>query len=242
MSRFNNENAGELAKHAFKLRVDDPEQEQRKTREAAPLLGKEVQLLMVLREAEQAYDEWIDSAPVRNQVQQLIATFPRDCERLRKHLQRVLDCWSGMREYEGQYELACRVPDLEARDDVSRLIRRIDETLRQMLLGAQSGSEDVQFSYPGRPPGKAKSGVSLVALEEFTKVVRAFWVKEVSDVFGYDQTTIFDDPKDANKGRREPTSAAARLIEGAARILDPRYNLGNVRQVMEAVYRNPEPN
>jgi hypothetical protein len=110
-----------------------------------------------------------------------------------------------------------------------------------MLLAAESGSEDERFSYPGRPRGKGETGASLVALEEFTKVVRAFWIKEVSDVFGFDQATVFDETADPKNGRRKPASAAARLIAGAAEILDPRYSLGNVRQVMEAVHRDPEP-
>jgi len=58
----------------------------------------------------------------------------------------------------------------------------------------------------------------------------------VSDSFGYDEGTL-----DQEDGRREPTSAAARLIMGAARILDTRYTLSNVREVMEAVYRDPQP-
>ncbi len=63
MSRFNEKDAAELARRAFRFRVDDPEEEQCKAKKAAPLLGKEVQLLVALREAEQAYDEWIGELP-----------------------------------------------------------------------------------------------------------------------------------------------------------------------------------
>lgn len=241
MSRFNDQNTSELAKEAFKLRVDDTKEAQLKAKSTAPLLGKEMQLKAALQEAEQAFDEWVKLAPVRSQVQQLIATFPKDCERLRKQLHRVQACWSAMREYEGQYELACRIPELETRDDVIEFISSIDKTLQLLLSGAQSGSEDPRFSYPGRPPGTAGSGASLIALEEFTKVVRAFWIREVSEVFGFDQATVFDEKADSVKGRLVPTSAAARLMAGAAEILDRRYILGNVRQAMETVYRSPEP-
>ena len=145
-----------------------------------------------------------------------------------------------MKGYGGQYDLARRVPDLETRDDVSGFIRRIDEPLQQMLLGAQSGSEEVRFTYEGRPPGKAKSGASLTALEEFTKVLRAFWIREVSDTFGFNQTRVFDETTDAHKGRREAASPAARLLVGAAKILDPRYNLGSVKHALGIAYKKPE--
>jgi hypothetical protein len=97
------------------------------------------------------------------------------------------------------------------------------------LLGAQSGSADETFSYIGRPDG------SLAALGEFTKIVRSFWIGETSERFGYDEETTFNQKKD---GQREATSAAARLVEGAAKILNARFDLGKVREVMEAVNRD----
>jgi hypothetical protein len=236
MSRFNDENTAQLARHAFKLRVDDPEEKQRKAKEAAPLRGKEAQLLAALREAEQVYEEWLELEPRRDQLRRSISTLPTDCEKLAKHLQSALACWSKMSE-DNRYELAARSPN---RGTVEEVTRRFDSTLTEMLSCAQRGSTEVNFSWRGRPR-KSRAGMSLVALEEFTKVVRAFWVEEVSPVFGFDQTTIIDETTDANKGRREPASAATRLIEGAAKILDPRYNLSNVRQVMESVYHDPQP-
>jgi hypothetical protein len=230
MSRFNKENVAHLAQHAFRLRIDDSMEERRKAELGAPLLGKERKLLAPLQNAEKTYEEWLVLGPIRSRQQRLISKFPHHSKRLRGHLQRVLACWSEMHEYGGQYELACRVTDASTTDDSHDLVRRIDDTLRQLLLGARSGSTDKTFSYIGRPDG------SLAALGEFTKVVRSFWIDETSERFGYDEETTFNNQKD---GRREATSAAARLVEGAAKILHPQFDLGKVREVMEAVNRDP---
>ena len=61
-------------------------------------------------------------------------------------------------------------------------------------------------------------------------------MKEVDFVFGFDDTSMDHiDPK-----LREATSAAARLVFAAAKILDERCTLANVEEVMTAVRTSPE--
>ena len=123
--------------------------------------------------------------------------------------------------YGGQYELVCNAVNFETTAEAYGFIQNIDDLLRTMVAGAQTGSQQEKLTYRGRP-------AVHTALEEFTKVVRSFWIEEVEDKFGYDEDT-FNQEDD----RREPISAAARLIMGAAKILDRRYTLGNVREVIE---------
>ena len=243
MSRFDKENVGELAKVASRFRVDDSDEERRRAAESAPLLGKELKLLAALREAEEAYEEWLQLGPALTKVRQLVKNFPADCDRLKKNVEPVLARWSAMTQYGGDEEIACRVPNLKTREEVNAFICSVDramETLK-LLMTAETGSEDERFAYRGSPGGKSNSSDALIApLKEFTKVVRTFWLKEVSDQFGFDETTVVDETTNRD-GRREPASAAARLIAGAAKILDARYDLGNVRHAMQSVRRDPQP-
>jgi hypothetical protein len=238
MSRFNTENASELAKEAFRLRIDDSAEDQRNEKAAAPLLGKEEKLLYALRRAEEAYEETLLLDPVRDKMRLTLRSLPRDCRKLSKHLRNALACWSAMRNYGGQYELVMRFPDVESLDGANELTSRIDETLQQLLSAAEWVSEEELPSYRGRPSGRSREGLSLFALEEFTKVLRAFWLEEkISGVFGFDQGT----QDHIDDGERVATSAAARLIERAAKVLDENYDLGHVRQAMENVYAQPVP-
>jgi hypothetical protein len=238
MSRFDDRNVGALVKRAYLIPVDASREIRRRAKETAPLLGKEVQLLAVLQSAEETYNEWLELGASLYQQQRLMSNFPKDCDTLTNHLSKVLDCWHAMRNYGGQYELACRIQDHAA--DVKAFIQRTDsamQTLTDVLRGAQSGSDDMRFSYTGRPPGQSKSGASAVALLEFTKVVRAYWIENISKTFRFTETTL-----DHLDSRRFATSAAARLMEGAATLLDRRYTLGNVREAMEAAFKDPRPN
>jgi hypothetical protein len=230
MSRFNLDNAAELARQSYRLRVNDSEGERAIARAASPLLGKEERLLEVLRDAETTFDEWQEGlGQARRQTQKLLGSYPQDCKRLIKHLENVRTCWGNMQAYGGQYALACNAVSFETTAEANDFIQNFDDLLQKMLAGAQTGSQQKKVSYRGRP-------AAHVALKEFTKVVRSFWVEAVPEKFGYDDGTL-----DQEDGRLEPTSAAARLIMGAARILDSQYTLGNVREVIEAANNDPQP-
>jgi hypothetical protein len=230
MSRFNLENAAELAKQSYRLRVNDSDRERAKAMAASPLLGKGARLLEVLRDAETTFDEWQEGlGQARRQTQKLLGSYPQDCKRLIRHLENVRTRWGSMQAYGGQYALACNAVSLDTTAEAYDFIRSIDDLLQKMLAGAQTGSLQKKVSYRGRPP-------THVALVEFTKIVRTFWVEEVAEKFSYDDGTL-----DQEDGRLEPTSAAARLIMGAARILDSQYTLGIVREVIEAANRDPQP-
>jgi hypothetical protein len=192
-------------------------------------------LLAVLQEGEEVYEEWLEFEPRRDQLRRAMSVFPSKCNELANKLQKTLACWHDMGK-DNQYALAARGSNCASEQEVAQ---RFESTLREMILCAQSGSTELSVSWRGRPK-KSTTGASLEALTEFTKVIRAFWIdKKIPDAFGFDKITIFDETTDANKGRDEAASAAARLIEGAAKILDPRYTLSNVRQVMESVNRDP---
>lgn len=230
MSRFNLENAAELARQSYRLGVNDSDGERAIAMAASPLLGKETRLLEVLCDAETTFDEWqAGLGQARRQQQKLLASYPPDCKRLMKHLEKMRTCWESMQAYGGQYELACNSTNFETSAEAYGFIQNVDDLLQTMLAGAQAGSRQKKLSYRGRP-------AAHIALEEFTKVVRSFWIEEVEDKFGYDEDTL-----DQEDGRREPISAAARLIMGAARILDSQYTLGNVREVIGAANRYPQP-
>lgn len=231
MSRFNLDNAAELAKQSYRLDVNDSEGKRALAMAAAPLLGKEVWLLEVLRDAETTFDEWQEGLGlVRRQQLKLLGTYPRDCRHLIKQLQNVNAIWSRMQDYSGQYELACHAVNFETSADAYDFIQNVDQLLEKLLAGAQIGSQQKTLSYRGRP-------AENLALEQFVKVVRSFWVEAVSEKFGYDEDTL-----DQEDGRREPISPSARLIMGAARILDSQYTLGNVREVMQGLKRkHPAP-
>jgi hypothetical protein len=234
LSRFNEQNTRELAKRAVRLGVQDSARAQRVHDRATPL--DEVQFGAVLREAEEFYDDWLDFEPVLKRERKLIARFPTDCEKLEKHIQSIIKCWFRMGEYRGHHELASML-DLTREDEIE-FIQRTMKTLQQMLRGAELGAAtSAGFSYRGSP-GKS-SGPSLEALKQFTKVVRRFWIREVSESFGYEEARVFDEKADPDQGRREPVSAAARLIDGAAAILDKRYTIGHVREAVEAANRDP---
>jgi hypothetical protein len=237
MSRFNDRNVSKLARKAYQYPIDGFKEDRRRAREAAPLLGKEARLLVILQEAEQTYDEWLELSALRKKTQQLMAAFPHDCKTLTKSLQIVIDCWRQMDRYEGKYELACRI--MSTREEVDAFVREADsamETLQNVLRGAASGATDPYFTYRGTPVGTSNSGAPLEALKEFTKVVRRFWIDEISNAFNYADKTL-----DQFDGRRFATSAAARLIERAAKILDERFTIGSVRDAMETARRDPQP-
>jgi hypothetical protein len=230
MSRFNPENAAEIARQSYVLRVDDTEEDRIRAMSESLLLGKEERLLEVLRDAETTFDEWLELGPARRMVQKSMGSFPRDCDRLMKHLRHITSCWSGMRQYDGQYELVCNAGNFETSDEVLIQARKIDDALQLMLAGAHRGMQQQRHSYPGAPGG------SNAALAEFTKIIRLFWLAEISDSFGYNESTL-----DQVDGRRVPTSAAARLVFEAAQILDGRHTLGSVREAIETANEEKDP-
>src|SRR5204863_1470091 len=103
MSRFDLNIAAELAKQSYRFRVDDSAQEREGAMRTSPLLDKEQRLLEVLQGAEETFDEWETLGPARRRQQDLTAKLPKDCERLLNYLKQVTDCWSEMRQYDGQY-------------------------------------------------------------------------------------------------------------------------------------------
>jgi hypothetical protein len=240
MSRFSNEIARKLALNAFRYRVRDydspeeqSEEEQAKGEFSAPLMGKENKLLDALRVAEKIYDDCLEEFLCLQKIRELNSSFPVNCQRLATHLERTLLCWERMGD--SQLELTFRASDCKHPKET---VQRFDETLRQMLSCAQMGAKEKPFSLlPGPPAGIGRNKLPLAPLIEFTKAVREFWLNErIGTSFAYTYTSM--DHK--GRKRREATSPAARLVWGAAKFLDARCSLGNVREAMEAASKNPE--
>ncbi|WP_029583846.1 hypothetical protein [Bradyrhizobium sp. URHD0069] len=233
MSRFSDEIARQLARDTFTYRIKHyaSPTEQAEAESPGPLVGKEDELLHALQAAEQIYDQFLEEFLCLEKMRALDAAMPKRCEELATHLERALSCWSEMagRQLELIYTFGEPQPE--------RAVQRFEQALRQMISCARFRAEEPRLPPKvGRPRGKGLSGVPLLPLEEFTKVLRQFWIQETGSRFWFAETSM--DHIDSEL--REPTSAAARLVWGAAKILDERCTLSNIKEVMAAVSKYPQ--
>jgi hypothetical protein len=243
MTAFTMDLAHRLADGAFRFRPhrfsNSPEEQKKMGKAHRPLLGKEQSLLNALREAEERYREWSGEIRALKAMRRSDDQLRRDCDTLLGHLQQARLCLShfGNASRDGVDAIASGVGF-----DFSKL----QSVLRRATYIAKVGSED-PLSQDGQrlrmKPSKrrgrklniGRNYVELIPLEEFAKVLKSFWVRETDQSFSFEaQLATWRRPID-----REPTSAAARLLYDAGRILEPRLEVGHIEHIMRNIKHNP---
>jgi hypothetical protein len=186
-------------------------------------------LRAALREAAKVYSEALQLDRCRYADRRMLSSVHRDCKKLRSRLTATQNCWSNIGRYGGKEEIARFSADYDA----DSLIELFENAIRLMIQSAEWCSSEEQFSWRGRP-SRSKSGINLFALTEAVKVVRAFWVEEISPAFIFGYVGAH-----SKKARKQLNAATLLVLRAAQRFLDSRCNLGNVRRAMEAARREP---
>lgn len=213
MSKFSGEKAREFAKQAF-------------GKAEHPLVGKTDGLLEALTAGEALYVQW------RDEIEALKKLRNADADRFQRFLgflesaRRALGSLNDLDEIT-RAELA----SIASARGVS--LEQIEKSFEEAIACAHEG---IVAPFPrsptqrGRKLGIGKIGLCVVPLEEFAKVLRNFWEKEVEGL-------KFSFHEERNARARVPASAAARLLFEASRELDRRIAVSHIEYVMKAIKR-----
>jgi hypothetical protein len=235
MSVFTPANTQELAAIAFRFRVkfNSPEEQAERGQAHRPLVGKEDELLKALRAGEQRYSECRQELKAIRKLRKSENELPVLCADMARKLNSIKDDLTEL-DVVSREELdsAAQCQGSSIEEMHARL-----EKLLEWLIGGAEVYLPHQQKMPGRTRGAGNSGVLRLPLEEFAKELRNFLRSpEVGVAFRFDAVPR----QDLENGRRELTSATARLLYEAARLLDPRVEVVDIEAVMRAVKRNPE--
>jgi hypothetical protein len=197
-----------------------------------PLVGKEDELLASLRKGERRFYDWnrhLESAKALGSWKE---EFPSRCAIIASLLHKTK---RGLNDL-----------DKVSRDELDSIARtigsswsemqtRIDELLHWLRQGI--GNPSFGRKKSGSLKGTSKKGVVRSPFEEFAKELRIFLISNRVKVrFSYNDIIRHD-----LKGKpTEATSAAARLLYEAAKVLDRRIKLADIEAVMAEIRRNPE--
>jgi hypothetical protein len=191
--------------------------------------GMKRKLRAALIAAVQEYGSALQLDRRRYADRRMLSSVHRDCKKLNSHLTAAQNCWSNIGRYGGKEEIARFAPDY----DVDSFIELFENAISLMIERAQRCSSEEQFPRRGRP-SPSKSGINLFALTEGVKVLRAFWVKEISPAFSFGYVGAH-----SKKARKQLNAATLLVFRSAQRFLDSRCTLGNVRRAMETARGEP---
>lgn len=232
MSVFTYQRAHALANETFRfsLKFDSADEQKRCGMADRLLLGKEDALLKALRAGEQRYADCKTELQAIIKLRSADTKLPAQCATMSQKLREVLLALSALDEV-----------SREELDSIARCRGSSSEEmsgyLRTVSAWLDSGTEELfskRQKAVGRKRGVGKGGALRLPLEEFAKELRSFLL-EVGVAFTFEAITREDhQPPD-----REPVSAAARLLYGAARLLEPRVEVSDIEAVMKAVNQSP---
>lgn len=199
------------------------------------LSEKQLELLLVLRRAEAEYERALLLDRCRMQDRRL-SSIARDCRQISSLLKRAETRWGSLSPI-AKEEIVRFAPDVHSRDDSNSFVERFEEVITLMVNTAERCASEPRRSWRGRP-STGRSGVSIFALTEFTKIVRQFWIINISLGFSFGYSEVFGKGTHPQKGRKQLNQASLFLL-GAAQKMDARCDEANIRQAMERAARDP---
>ncbi|MET4118797.1 hypothetical protein ABIB85_005426 [Bradyrhizobium sp. JR1.5] len=233
MSLFTPHHARALADETFRFQIKyDSADEQKRLGKAIQLLvGKEDALLTVLRAGEQRYVDCKRELQDIRKLRYVYNELPVRCAGMAKKIREVVQALSAIDEISRE-ELdsmaRCRGSSVEEMTgDLERLLGLLDEGSKELFSKRQKTA--------GRKRGVGKGGAQRLPLEEFAKELRVFLL-EAGVAFTFEAATR----QERHPVDHVPVSAAARLLYGAARLLDQRVELSDIEAVIKSVNEKPE--
>lgn len=233
MSLFTPHHARALADETFRFQIKygSADKQKRDGKAIQLLVGKEDPLLRALRAGEQRYVECKTELQAIRKLRHAYNELPVQCAGMVKKLREVVQALSALDEVSRE-ELdsmaRCRGSSVEEMSrDLERHLGLLDEGSEELFSKRQKTA--------GRKRGVGKGGAQRLPLEEFAKELRVFLL-EAEVPFTFEAATR----EDCHPVDQVPVSAAARLLYGAARLLDQRVELSDIEAVIKSVNENPE--